>query len=253
MPELRAFACGSTSHRLSMLLRGAPSQARRYPAGVFVYDGGGRRILFDTGYAPRPWKTGLRGALYQRLLPPKVDGREVIARQIDPATVSHVVVSHLHPDHIGGMLYFEHATFIMSRACVNALDHARVRDGVLHGLIPDWFDPARAIIVDEFTPGPHGIGQADVLGDPGFVLLDLPGHSPGHIGALVAGRVVLAADASWGRDMLGQEDRVRAIPRSITHDYDAVKATAQALLRAEAAGLRLLFSHDQHPTGVDLL
>lgn len=251
--RLRAYSCGSTVHDTAALVRGAARERRVYPSGVFLYEGLGRRILFDTGYAPAPWRTGLAGALYRRLLPPTLGVGESIAEQIDPASVTHVVLSHLHPDHIGGMRFFPHATFVMARGAIQTLRRPRLRDGLLRGLLPDWFDPATAILVDDFAPGPFGLRTADVFGDPGYQLVDLPGHTRGHLGALVDGRVLLAADAAWGRDMLGQEHGIRLLPRVISHDHGALATTAQSLLNAEAAGLVLLFSHDVHPTGQDLL
>lgn len=251
MPELYAYACGFTTHNSAALLKGAPRDTRHYPAGVFLYEGGGRRILFDTGYAPQPWRTGVAGALYQRLLPPHVD--RTIADQLDPSTVTHVVLSHLHPDHIGGVQFFPHATFVTSAPVRAALRSSRLREGVLRGLLPEWFAPDAGLLAEQFEPGPHGLRVADVFGDPGYLLVDLPGHARGHLGALVGGRVLLAGDSSWGRDMLGDEDRIRAVPRFISHDYEALTSTAQALLRAEEAGVQLLFSHDAHPAGVNLL
>ncbi|SNS50348.1 Glyoxylase, beta-lactamase superfamily II [Micrococcales bacterium KH10] len=251
--ELVAFACGSTTHNTAALLRGGRRETRTYPAGVFLYGGHGRRILFDTGYAPQPWRTGWRGALYRRLLPPRIGPGQPIGEQLDPATVTHVVLSHLHPDHIGGMRYFPHATFVLAAGAARTLRQPRLRDGVLHGLIPSWFDPAEAIIADEFSPGPFGLSTMDVFDDEDFMLVDLPGHSHGHLGALVSGRLLLAGDASWGRDFLGDEARIRAVPRFISYDYDELQRTAELLLRAEANGVTLLFSHDEHPTGVNLL
>ena len=46
---------------------------------------------------------------------------------------------------------------------------------------------------------------------------------------------------------------MRRLPRLVAHDLDAQTATAARLLAAERAGVRLLFSHDRHPLGVDLL
>ncbi len=252
-PRLYAFACGTTVHDTAALLRGGQKALRSYPAGVFLYEGGGRRILFDTGYAPAPWKTGLIGALYRRLLPPSLGPGESIAEQLDPASVTHVVLSHLHPDHIGGMQYFPHARFVLSPGMVRTLRRARLKEMMLRGLVPDWFDPDAAIVVEDFDEGPFGLSVADVFGDPGYLLVDLPGHARGHLGALVGGRVLLAGDAAWGRDLLGQEHRIRALPRWGSHDFAVLTQTGRTLLAAEASGLRLLFSHDPHPTGENLL
>ncbi|WP_163544064.1 MBL fold metallo-hydrolase [Occultella kanbiaonis] len=171
-------------------MRGGPRERRRFPSNVFRYADAGRRVLYDTGYAPSPWRTGLAGRIYRRLLPPVIDPGETIAAQLDPTDVTHVVLSHLHPDHIGGLVHFPHATLVLHPALLTTLAHPRLTDGVLAGLLPDWFDRARRIVVGEFGPGPFGLATHDLFGDDSYHLVDLPGHARGHLGALVAGHAL---------------------------------------------------------------
>lgn len=254
--ELHAHTCGHTHHDLSRLVAGHPRERRRFPATVFCYRAGDRVVLFDTGYAPRPWRTGLTGSLYQRLLPPHLPPGQDVAEQVDPASVTHVVLSHLHPDHVGGLRHFPHATLVLHRGQLATLAAPRLRDGLLRGLLPPWFAEAvreRAVVVQTFAPGPWGLSAHDLFGDGSYLLLDLPGHARGHLGALVEGRALLAGDAAWGRALLPAAARLRALPRAITHDGGAHLATSRLLLAAEQGGARLLFAHDEHPGGVDLL
>ena len=253
MPELRYHRCGETRHDVGALLRGAPRERRVFPAGVFRYDDGERRVLVDTGYPPRPWGTGASGWAYRRLLPPRVGKGETIGEQLDPATVTHVVLTHLHPDHIGGVRFFPNAVFVLSAGLVETLRGPRLKEAVLRGLLPPWFERARRIVVDRFEGEAHGLPSHDLFGDGALRIVDLPGHARGHVGVLVHDRVLLAGDAAWNRDLLGQEQRMRALPRAIGHDHADQARTAQRLLAAEAAGVRLRFAHDPHPEGVDLL
>lgn len=95
-----------------------------------------------------------------------------------------------------------------------------------------------------------GMSGFDVFGDGRFVVTPLPGHALGHLGALVEGRVLLAGDAAWGRDVLTWSDRLRPLPRLISDDPEAHHATSQRLERLEAAGITLCFSHDAYPSRV---
>jgi len=258
MPELRYYPCGETVHDIARLMRGAPRERRVFPAGVFLYDDGVRRILFDTGYAPEPWRAGVSGGLYRRLLPPAVPEDATVDRRLaadgyDVADITHVVLSHLHPDHIGGVRFFPRATFVLSAGAARTLASPRLKEGVLAGLLPKWFSDARRIVVDDFVPGPHGLRVASPFGDDGYRIVDLPGHARGHIGALVEGRMLLAGDAAWTRELLGREAGIRLLPRLVGHDRVAQAATARALLRAEREGVRLLLSHDPHEQGRSLL
>ncbi|WP_295840771.1 MBL fold metallo-hydrolase [uncultured Microbacterium sp.] len=253
MSELTFFACGETTHDMSLLLRGAPRERRVFPAGVFLYDSGARRVLFDTGYAPEPWRAGLGGWAYRRMLPPRVGAGDTIAEQLDPATITHVVLSHLHPDHVGGVRFFPNAAFVLSDEARRTLERPRLRDGLLRDLLPPWFREARVLPSPAFRSGPRGLRTADLFGDGSYLLVDLPGHTRGHLGALIEHEVLLAGDAAWGRDLLGEERRIRLLPRLVSHDMTRQRETARMLLAAEQDGLRLLFSHDHHPTGQNLL
>lgn len=254
--RLRHYVCGSTVHDPAAMFRGGERGIRTFPSGVFLYDDpdSGRRVLFDTGYATGEWNTGWRGSVYRRLLPPTVDAGDDVAERlrsdgIDPASVTHVVLSHLHPDHGGGIRRFPDATFVLSAGLLRSLDAPRLRDGILTGLMPDWFPTAKKIVLaeDAFAPherAGHELRVADLFGDGSYLVVDLPGHAAGHIGALVEDRVLLAGDAAWGSDLLDVADRLRPVPRAVQHDYAAYRQTA-ALLRALAdSGIRIVCSHD---------
>ena len=251
--RLRHLACGRTSHDLARLFDGGASGLRSFPAGVFLYERGDLRVLFDTGYPTGPWRTGWRGAAYRRLLPPVVSDADDIAavlraEGVDPASVTHVVLSHLHPDHIGGVRRFPGACFVLTAGQLRTLRRASLRSGLLPGLIPEWFQHVDRIVLDEddfraFTVGGVALRAAQPLGD-GFVILDLPGHADGHIGALVEGKVLLAGDAAWGADLLGSADRLRRLPALVQHDIDAYSRTAALLADAADAGLEVVCSHD---------
>lgn len=253
--RLRHYVCGSTSHDVGAMFRGAPRGVREFPSGVFLYDAaGGRRVLFDTGYATGEWHTGWRGAVYRRLLPPTVrDADDVAARLradgVDPASVSHVVLSHLHPDHVGGVRRFPHATFVLSAGHERTLSDPPLRAGVLSGLFPSWFSGAERIVLDDeafcaVEIGGTALRAHDLLGDGSYLVVDLPGHADGHLGALIEGRVLLAGDAAWGSDLISASGSLKALPRAVQHDADLYAVTAQSLGELAAGGIRVVCSHD---------
>lgn len=253
--RLRHYVCGSTAHDLSAMFRGGAHETREFPSGVFLFDGPeGARVLFDTGYATGDWGIGWRGALYRRLLPPKVEPADDIARQladdgIDPASVTHVVLSHLHPDHIGGVSRFPGATFVSTPGQQRSLAAPRLRSGVFAGLLPSWWDEAPMIVLAEEAFRDTDVSgvtlrAADLLGDGSYLVIDLPGHADGHVGALVDGRVLLAGDAAWGRDLLGATADLRALPRAVQHDHTAYGRTCALVQSVADAGIRVVCSHD---------
>ena len=253
-PRLRHYVCGSTSHGLSQMFRGEPAERRQFPSGVFLYEDADRRVLFDTGYATGRWQTGAAGAVYRRLLPPVVDDADDVEKQlradgVDPASISHVVLSHLHPDHIGGVRRFPNARFLVSAQQLQSLAAPRLREGILRGLLPEWFpgDVVQSIgeadLTGRVVNGVH-LNAADPFGDGRYLLVDLPGHAAGHLGALIDGQVLIAGDAAWGADLLGAIPRMRAIPRAVQHDFDAYQRTGLLLAELAEAGIRIVCSHD---------
>lgn len=244
---------------MSKIYRGALGSAghRVFPSGVFLYQhSSGERVLFDTGYAPNMDGAGLLGKLYTKILPPTIQDDETIDAQlgrdgIDPASVGTVVLSHLHPDHIGGIRYFENARFVLSRAAVGALAEPRLRDGILQGLLPTWFKDAEILALGKPKLHETAVDQVnavgyDLLGDRSYMIIDLPGHTRGHIGALVESSVLLAGDASWGKDLLSGADQLRPLPRFITYNSGAYTNTANYLQDLGDSGVKLCFSHDQY-------
>lgn len=261
--SLRHYACGRTSHNLAQMFRGSASERRQFPSGVFLFNAGpDRRVLFDTGYATGAWNTGLRGAAYRRLLPPVVTDADDIAVQleadgVDPATITHVVLSHLHPDHIGGVRRFRDARFILTAGQQQTLAAPRLREGLLPGLLPEWFPGADTMILapNDFTT--LSVGSAvlrvfDLFGDGSYRIVDLPGHAAGHVGALVEGCVLIAADAAWGADLIADIPQMRTVPRAVQHDYTAYVRTGEVLAAVADAGIRVVCSHDP-VTSIELL
>ena len=86
--------------------------------------------------------------------------------------------------------------------------------------------------------------ERDLFGDDRVVLLPLPGHTPGSIGAHVAlersGSFLLAADAASVRDCI---DRDYA-PRNTWQAEPFLKSLAE-IRRLEAAGATILCGHDE--------
>ncbi|MEZ4316796.1 MAG: MBL fold metallo-hydrolase [Myxococcota bacterium] len=167
-------------------------------------------ILFDTGYAQhvldeaRKWPE----ALYPWVIPftvPISAADQLRARGVDPNDVRHVVISHLHPDHIGGLKDFPNAALHCPRRAwdVNApaTGLARARLAFMPGLLPEdfrdrvhWIDG-----LDGSGAGPFP-ATGDLFGDGSVRFVGLPGHAAGQIGAFVQvgeRRALLAADSCW--------------------------------------------------------
>lgn len=262
--ELTLLTAGSCTHPGAVARRGATWQAVEFPAmvGVIRHRSHGV-VLFDTGYTPRfaDQTARLPESLYARALPVTVAPEQTAVAQlaglgVDAADVRTVVLSHLHPDHVGGARDFPAARFVVRRAALDPLrlprGLRRLRRGVLPGLLPaDLAD--RTTHVEDLLPavgaiaGPLGPGH-DVLGDGSLVAVPLPGHAAGHLGLLVrtAGlRVLLVGDAAWSTRAITHLELPHPVVRLVTHHWPDYRATVSALhdLGRDDPGLRIVPSH----------
>ncbi len=211
MARVELLTAGWTEHPGAVARRGAGWAPVRFPALVALIEHPRGRVLFDTGYAPRVPRLLRRGIdrLYGTLLPVHLDPAQSVlaqlhARGLDATDIDWVVLSHLHADHVGGLLDFPAAQVVADPA---AVAHAqglrgpgRLRRGVVSGLLPGDL-PHRVVDPVTLPVGRSGdfapLGPAhDLFGDGELLVLPLPGHAPGHSSSPDERNVVCHTDST---------------------------------------------------------
>lgn len=169
-------------------------------------------VLFDTGLGSRTTELLTRRPLRLVARLARVVyadhyqlGTQLRALAIEPDAVQHVVMSHLHLDHTGGMRDLPAAVFHVTRAEHEYATHLTGVAALIKGFAADDYRDREFRFVDfriEDQVWPFEVG-ADLFGDGSVVLLPTPGHTAGHQSALVtlaSGReVMLAGDAALVR------------------------------------------------------
>jgi glyoxylase-like metal-dependent hydrolase (beta-lactamase superfamily II) len=128
---------------------------------------------------------------------PAADQLEDIGKA--PDDVRNVVITHMHPDHVGGIEDFPHAAMWVGRDDWESADEA----GPLGRPDTSPFDQHAVVKTVEFTgTAPYGPfnGHVDLFGDGSIILLPAPGHTPGHMAVLVnlpGGSFLLTGDCAW--------------------------------------------------------
>ena len=151
-----------------------------------------------------------------------------------PPKVKHVLLSHLHADHVGGLRDYAHAQCWTSAACKHefaTLPRWRgFSKGLLHDLMPDqWLDTCNTFESCNAVDHPQ-LGQGwDVFGDESIVMFSFPGHAAGQHGALIQtsnhGPVLLAADAIWNLKAITEGRTPHPIVRLFFDDWKAYHRT----------------------------
>ena len=158
---------------------------------------------------------------------------QIHARGVDPGTIELVLMTHLHYDHVSGATQFPNATFLVEQREWDAAN----RGGRLQGYHRPHLDPGlrwRAIDVG---------GEADVFGDGTVRLFHTPGHTPGHLSALLrlegGERLLLTADAAYAQRTLDE----RLVPL-FYDDRDAYLASLDRLIELSREADHVVCGHD---------
>jgi N-acyl homoserine lactone hydrolase len=211
-----------------------PGKRRILIPGFLLTTAAERHLLFDTGFPPAYAEDERAMALadgldrFGRLVgygPVQTIQGALAAKGLAPADISHVILSHSHIDHVGGLPLFANAEILLT-----VTERAEPR--------PLYFGTARPIAWPKARY--RRITRAtEVCG--GLRLIPTPGHTPGHLSALVKlprQALVLAADAINRASEPGE-----GFPDAM--DPAAAALSAEKLMRlARREGAQVIFGHD---------
>lgn len=153
-----------------------------------IVKAGGNTILFDTGNGEATGRRPNAGNLVANM---KLIG-------IKPEDITHVVITHMHPDHIGGLMEGGKPTFSNASYITNAAEYdfwspeERLTGGTerVAKLVASNVKP----LAEKFK----FVKSGDTIVS-GITALEASGHTPGHMGIHIEDggeRVVLIGDAA---------------------------------------------------------
>jgi glyoxylase-like metal-dependent hydrolase (beta-lactamase superfamily II) len=206
----------------------------------FVLRSSGRTILVDTGMGPAGSPLagvfGTEGRLVEGLQAAGVEREEV----------EFVVLSHLHPDHVGGnfrgdqTLTFPRARYLVPEADWNAFHSPEVEEHLPFPYVEQTITPLESLGVLELVSGEH-----ELTGE--VRLVPAPGHTPGHTSVHIASggeEALLVVDALLHPAQITEPDWNSMFDMDPEQDRQTRR---QLLDRLEAENLLFAASHFPEP------
>ena len=193
---------------------------------VTVVMDGTRAVVLDAGF---------------RITPPQV--KAFLAVQgLHPQQVSHILVSHYHPDHIGGLRRLQAMTGALVGA--HAVEAPMIRGDApfpnpfVHRPLQAAFGGLARSVTPPPTPVDLPLADDDVIDVAGGIrVLHTPGHTPGSLSFYLPQRGVLFVG-----DALQRRFGRLGLPSALfTADMAAARASVQRLAQVDFG--TLCFSH----------
>jgi glyoxylase-like metal-dependent hydrolase (beta-lactamase superfamily II) len=243
-----------------------PLGAGSLVAHVLAIESGDGIVLVDTGLgtAVLAEPAARLGRLFTASLRPRLDPAEtaraqLAARGLDPAAVQHIVLTHLDPDHAGGLSDFPDAMVHVHDRELAAAERKEKLIEKLRYRSPLWSHGPRWAPFSDGGEAWQGFAGARALDGlpPEILVVPLCGHTRGHTGVAVrdpapgGGWLLHAGDAFFHHGELEPRRRcplpLRLVQRIDDIDREARFAN-QARLRALAhdatARVRIFCAHD---------
>lgn len=163
----------------------ASTERKAIVSSCYLIRHGDRLMIWDTGIAPETSGSEDAGFVLDKTLV-----AQLADLGIAPEKVEFVGISHYHYDHIGQAKFFPKATLLLGDEDLSAIKGTTPPANVDPKDLAPWIEGGGK--VEEVSK------DKDVFGDRSVVMLDMPGHTPGHHALLVrlpkTGPVLLSGD-----------------------------------------------------------
>jgi len=208
-----------------------PETPMRVPVPAYLLETDTERILIDTGLHPGACADA--ATFYGRpevmsLFSFELD--QSVDKQVDPTTITKIVLTHLHYDHAGGLSLLPSSIpiVVQRREWEAGSDPGAVDRNFFFPR--DYVDDEREVVLVD--------GDHDLLGDGSVELLFTPGHTPGHQSVRIGDFIVGADVAHYASGL--DDYRFPAF----ADDHAEQRRSAEHLRALRDGGARVTPGHD---------
>lgn len=211
-------------------------QQKNLTASCYLIRHGDRYLLWDTGLTAELIGKPDDGPA-QTMSLDKTIVTQLAEIGVRPDQIEMVGISHFHFDHIGQAAHFPKAKLV-----IGADDLAALRATPAHpALKPEYIKPWLA----EGSNAVAARGDVDIFHDGRVIMLNLPGHTPGHRALLVrlaSGPVLQSGDLYH----FSEQVPIKGVPPFNTNRADTLASMDRFDKLAANLGAKVIIQHERN-------
>lgn len=265
MAIIRHFTAGFCTHRSCVAIQGTGLKHCQFPARTFLIEANQHLWLWDTGYSHHFTDATQKGifTLYPKVTPVYFETHEAIWYQLKSLGINQndleaLIISHFHGDHIAGLKDFPNTQFMCAFEGWNRIKKMNGLTALIHGFIPELIPSQfenhllfiesfeKTTLPDQLHPFTEGYILPKSQGE--VILIALPGHAIGHIGAFIhtsTGWQLIASDAAWSHKNYQNQPPSRLANLIMDNPY-SYALTLNALKILSQNNIPIILSHEEN-------
>lgn len=250
--EIKYFPCGYCTNEMSRIFKGVSKRKLNFYAGVFLikHEKYGY-MLYDTGYSMKLLKNSIKYLVYKGVNPVTLKREDMIDSHlkklgIKTEEIKYIILSHFHPDHIGGLEYFSEAEIIITEDSFCEYEKPSLKSLIFKEFLPENFEKRLNVInIKQKNKNIHGSGGYDLFNDGSLLLTSINGHSKGQCCAFFPEKnLFIASDVCWGIELLSLTDKMKLLPKLIQNNFSEYREGTEILKKLMEKGVNVIVSHD---------
>lgn len=250
--KIKLYKCGYCVNNMAHIMKKSKNEKIKFPALVVLIEHSKYgNILYDTGYSKDVYNNGFISKIYNLVNRTYVAEEDSIINKLkkdNVGKINKIILSHAHPDHIGGLKLFKNYELLATEKVLKALEKPRIKDLVFKNMLPtdDISKKEISLLNNNNFLNKYFDETYDVLGDNSIIGVVLDGHANGQLGIYIEEyKLFFVADSSWGEQFVDNIEKMKILPRLIQNNFKKYRTTIEKLklIKKDFPEIEIIFSH----------
>lgn len=178
-------------------------------------------------------------------------GMDVVSRlesiNVDSRNINKIVLSHLHLDHASGLQHFKDNSALVVYMDQDEINSSQSPFSLFKGYIKKQREGMRVVPIAYAKNTSPFVSAWDVYNDHSVYIVKTPGHTPGHVSALLnmsGGPIFLTFDAAHRKVSIDE-----SIPPKGDYDQAMISIETIKAFLDMIPGTRVVYGHDPDQLG----